>query len=108
MVAILREHGTERVLVNSAADWGNSDPLKTRKTGHAMLDAGFTEHDVDVVLWQNPVAFYGQSGRLHLDPVPGFDESTDASGAADASNAPTVPAAGATFEGNSVLRGARV
>jgi predicted metal-dependent TIM-barrel fold hydrolase len=94
MVAILREYGTERMLVNSAADWGNSDPLKTRKTGQAMLEAGFSEHDVDVVLWQNPVAFYGQSGRLHLEPVPGFDDT-----AADAS--------GATFEGNSVLRGAR-
>jgi predicted metal-dependent TIM-barrel fold hydrolase len=94
MVAVLREYGTERMLVNSAADWGQSDPLKTRKTGQAMLDAGFTEHDVDVVLWQNPVAFYGQSGRLHLDPVPGFVERE--------SLAP------ATFEGNSVLRGARV
>jgi len=94
MVAILREYGTERMLVNSAADWGQSDPLKTRKTGQAMLDAGFTEHDVDVVLWQNPVAFYGQSGRLHLDPVPGFAERE--------------PLAPATFEGNSVLRGARV
>ena len=93
MVAILREYGTERMLVNSAADWGQSDPLKTRKTAEAMLDAGFTEHDVDVVLWQNPVAFYGQSGRLHLDPVPGFVE-----------HEPLVPA---TFEGNSVLRGAR-
>jgi predicted metal-dependent TIM-barrel fold hydrolase len=94
MVAILREYGTERMLVNSAADWGQSDPLKTRKTGQAMLDAGFTEYDVDVVLWQNPVAFYGQSGRLHLDPVPGFVERE--------------PLAPATFEGNSVLRGARI
>jgi len=93
MVAILREYGTERMLVNSAADWGQSDPLKTRKTAQAMLDAGFTEHDVDVVLWQNPVAFYGQSGRLHLDPVPGFVEHE--------------PLAPVTFEGNSVLRGAR-
>ena len=64
MVAILREYGTERVLVNSAADWGKSDPLKTRKTGDAMLAAGFTEDDVDQVLWRNPVEFYGQSGRL--------------------------------------------
>lgn len=93
MVAILREYGTERMLVNSAADWGQSDPLKTSKTGQAMLDAGFTEHDVDVVLWQNPVAFYGQSGRLHLDPVPGFVEHE--------------PLAPATFEGNSLLRGVR-
>jgi predicted metal-dependent TIM-barrel fold hydrolase len=85
MVAILREYGTDRVLVNSAADWGKSDPLKTRKTGDAMLAAGFTEDDVDQVLWRNPVEFYGQSGRLDLE-------------------SDTAPA---EFAGNSILRGAR-
>ncbi|MEV6108533.1 TatD family hydrolase [Streptomyces sp. NPDC051940] len=87
MVAILREYGRDimdRVLVNSAADWGKSDPLKTRRTGLAMLAAGFTEDDVDRILWRNPVAFYGQSGRLELDAEK--------------------PAEG-TFEGNSILRG---
>ncbi|MEU8772408.1 TatD family hydrolase [Streptomyces sp. NPDC048606] len=67
MVAILKEHGTERILVNSAADWGHSDPLLTRATGEAMLAAGFDEDDVDRVLWRNPVTFYAQSGRLGLD-----------------------------------------
>ena len=56
----------ERMLVNSAADWGRSDPLLTRVTGDAMLAAGFTADDVDQVLWRNPVEFYGQSGRLDL------------------------------------------
>lgn len=86
MVAILKEYGTDRVLVNSAADWGRSDPLKTHKTGLAMLAAGFTESDVDRVLWRNPVEFFGQSGRLVLDDVPEAAE---------------------TFAGNSVLRGER-
>ncbi|NIJ13421.1 hypothetical protein FHU38_003765 [Saccharomonospora amisosensis] len=89
MVAILREYGTDRMLVNSAADWGRSDPLKTYRTGEAMLEAGYSESDVDNVLWSNPVEFYGQSGRLLLDPI---EHST-----------PT----GETFEGNSVLRGSR-
>jgi len=89
MVRILQERGPERVLVNSAADWGRSDPLKTAKTGQAMLDAGFSADDVDRVLWRNPVEFFGQSGRLLLDA----DESADAP---------------ATFEGNSILRGPRV
>ncbi|RJK97013.1 TatD family hydrolase [Vallicoccus soli] len=88
MVRILQEHGTERVLVNSAADWGRSDVLKTRRTGEAMLAAGYDEDAVDQVLWRNPVAFYGQSGRLVLDET----------GPADAS---------ATFLGSSVLRGSR-
>ncbi|GAB3553390.1 TatD family hydrolase [Arthrobacter tumbae] len=94
MVAILSRYGTERVLVNSAADWGRSDPLKTSRTANAMLAAGFTADDVDRVFWRNPVEFYGQSGQLILDPIPGFD-------AAD------LPDAAAGFEGNSVLRGAR-
>ncbi|MET9554717.1 TatD family hydrolase [Streptomyces sp. NPDC006645] len=83
MVSVLRSHGTDRVLVNSAADWGKSDPLKTRKVGDAMLAAGFSEDDVDKVLWRNPVEFYGLSGRLQLD----------------------VPAPEALHEGNSILRG---
>ncbi|MDX3111746.1 TatD family hydrolase, partial [Nonomuraea angiospora] len=67
MVVLLKEYGTDRMLVNSAADWGRSDPLKTREVADAMLAAGFGEDDVDQVLWRNPVAFYGQSGRLSLE-----------------------------------------
>jgi hypothetical protein len=89
MVEILRRYGPEKMIVNSAADWGRSDPLKTAKTGQAMLEAGFTEAQVDQVLWENPVAFYGQSGRLTLDPLPGFTGEAS------------------EFAGNSVLRGAR-
>ncbi|MFF7167109.1 TatD family hydrolase [Streptomyces sp. NPDC008086] len=83
MVAVLKEYGPEKILVNSAADWGRSDPLKTRKVGDAMLMAGFGEDEVDQVLWRNPVAFYGLSGRLRLD----------------------VPQAQDLHEGNSILRG---
>jgi uncharacterized protein len=85
MVKILRTRGLDRVLVNSAADWGRSDPLTTVKTAEAMRGAGFSADDVDQVLWRNPVEFYGQSGRLLLDVTP--------------------TAAAETFEGNSLLRG---
>jgi predicted metal-dependent TIM-barrel fold hydrolase len=94
MVALLQQYGTDQVLVNSAADWGRSDVLKTARTARAMLEAGFTEADVEQVFWQNPVDFYGQSGNLVLDPIPGFVPAE-------------LPAAGAAFEGNSVLRGVR-
>ncbi|MGH3356984.1 MAG: TatD family hydrolase [Nocardioidaceae bacterium] len=87
MVRILAEHGLDRVVVNSAADWGRSDPLKTVKTGQAMLAGGFSDEEVDRVLWYNPVAFYAQSGRLLLDAAE-VDRSQ-------------------TFAGNSVLRGER-
>ncbi|MEU8264234.1 TatD family hydrolase [Micromonospora sp. NPDC048999] len=84
MVEILKEHGLARMLVNSAADWGRSDPLLTRATGEAMLAAGFTADDVDRVLWRNPVEFYGQSGRLDLSDL---------------------GEVAATFEGSSIKRG---
>ena len=64
MVALLKQYGTEQMIVNSAADWGISDPLKVPKTGQAMLDAGFTEQQVELVLFHNPVDFFAQSGRL--------------------------------------------
>lgn len=75
MVDILRQYGLERMLVNSAADWGVSDPLLTVETAKAMLAAGFTVDDVDTVLWRNPVEFYSQSGRLDLTGT-GSTEST--------------------------------
>ena len=84
MVEILKAHGLERMLVNSAADWGHSDPLLTVETGRAMLAAGFSDDDVDRVLWRNPVEFYGQSGRLDLSDI---------------------PAPAATFAGSSIARG---
>jgi uncharacterized protein len=74
MVAILQSHGLQRTLVNSAADWGRSDPLLTLRTGEAMLAAGFSDDDVDTVLWRNPVEFYGQSKRLDLESA--LDPST--------------------------------
>ncbi|WP_147917843.1 TatD family hydrolase [Ruania zhangjianzhongii] len=86
MVAILAQHGLDRVMVNSAADWGHSNPLSTLRTGEAMLAAGFSDDDVDRVLWRNPVEFFAQSGRLMLE-----DNASD----------------GATFEGNSIQRGER-
>ncbi|WP_440055263.1 TatD family hydrolase [Pseudoalteromonas sp. T1lg65] len=64
MVALLQQYGTEKMIVNSAADWGKSDPLKVPKTGQAMLAAGFTEQQVETVLFDNPIDFFAQSGRI--------------------------------------------
>jgi predicted metal-dependent TIM-barrel fold hydrolase len=88
MVRVAQEHGLERVLVNSACDWGVSDPLKVRKTADAMADAGFSADDIDRLVWRNPVEFFGQSGQLILDDI----EAPDLT---------------ATFEGSGVLRGER-
>ena len=88
MVRVIDEHGPERIIVNSACDWGVSDPLKVSKTAAAMRAAGYDEDTVDRVVWRNPVEFFAQSGRLMLDDL-GEPDLT------------------ATFEGSGVLRGER-
>lgn len=89
MVALVQKYGTERILINSAADWGISDPLKVPKTVEAMLAAGIAEEDVRRVVWDNPAQFFAQSGNLEL---------------ADIEQRPSINQT-EQFSGNTVLRG---
>jgi predicted metal-dependent TIM-barrel fold hydrolase len=89
MVALVKRYGGERILVNSAADWGVSDPLKVPKTVAAMREAGIADDAITRIVWENPVAFFAQSGQLDLGEL-GSPASIDQS---------------RLFEGNSVLRG---
>jgi uncharacterized protein len=87
MVALVQRYGSERIIVNSAADWGVSDPLKVPKTAAAMLAAGISEAAVETIVWHNPVQFFAQSGRLTGIEVEARVDQRQ------------------LFEGNSVLRG---
>jgi predicted metal-dependent TIM-barrel fold hydrolase len=90
MIEILRRYGTDRVIINSACDWGRSDPLKVAKTAALMRRSGWSAAEVEKVVWGNPIAFFAQSGRLtvsDLDRRPELD--------------------GELWQGNSILRGQR-
>ncbi len=105
LVRIAEGHGLERLLVNSAADWGRSDPLKVPKTAAALRAAGFPEWEIARLVWGHPVAFFGQSGRLELGGLGesgGLGELGGLGGLGE-----PAPDRAATFAGNSILRGAR-
>jgi uncharacterized protein len=90
MVEVMKRWGIERVIVNSACDWGKSDPLKVARTGQAMRRGGFTDEQVQKVVWDNPIDHFALSGRLdraELDRRPVID--------------------GELWQGNSILRGQR-
>ena len=91
MVEIVRQYGAERIIVDSAADWGVSDPLGVPKTARLMLERGLSEEQVRAVCYGNALAAYGQSGQMKEDDW--LDPS-----AVDQRQ---------LYSGNSVLRGGR-
>jgi len=89
MVEVVRKFGSDRIIVDSSADWGVSDPLAVPKTANLMIQRGIPQADVETTCYRNALAAYGQSGQFNesdwLQPAP-IDQRT-------------------LFMGNSVLRG---
>jgi len=61
---IFARYGVERMIINSAADWGRSDPLKVPRTVMHLRNRGVPETAIETLVWKNPVAFFSQTGRL--------------------------------------------
>ena len=74
MVDIIRQYGAERIIVDSAADWGISDPLAVPKTAQLMKKKGIKEEYIHLACYQNALTAYGQSGQMKesdwLQPEP--------------------------------------
>ncbi|MEM8673989.1 MAG: TatD family hydrolase [Cyanobacteria bacterium P01_G01_bin.67] len=89
MVEVVRTYGSDRIIVDSSADWGVSDPLAVPKTAQLMALRGIPEDQIKAVCYQNALTAYGQSGQINeadwLDATP-IDQRQ-------------------LYSGNSVLRG---
>lgn len=64
MLEIVREYGAERLIVDSACDWGVSDPLSVPKTAMLLAENGVSAEDVRRLTYANALAVYGQSGQM--------------------------------------------
>ncbi len=89
MAEIVKSYGTERIMINSAADWGISDPLAVPKTAALMKSIGISTEAIRLVTYQNAITAFGQSGQI--------DESVF--------NNETNIDQSQKFEGNTILRG---
>ena len=89
MTEIVRRYGPERLIVDSACDWGVSDPLAVPKTARLMAERGIDPAAIRAVTYANALAAYGLNGEMReehwTDPAP-IDQRT-------------------LYQGNSVLRG---
>lgn len=66
-IDIIEMYGTERIWMNSAGDWGCSDPLAVPKARLEMKRRGHSEDLVDRVTLHNPQTFLSQSGRFQVE-----------------------------------------
>lgn len=89
MVELVKQYGSDRIMIDSAADWGMSDPLAVPKTAQLMLQSGIPEEQVTAVCYGNALKAYGQSGEMKAD---------------DWLNPPAIDQR-QLYSGNSVLRG---
>jgi hypothetical protein len=86
-----KRYGAERIIVDSACDWGISEPLGVPKTAKLAAERGVPEAHIRKICYQNALDAYGQSGQMKeedwLKPEP-IDQRN-------------------LYEGNSILRGGR-
>ena len=69
MVESVKKYGPERIIVDSSADWGVSDPLSVPKTAKLMLERGIDAAAVEKTTWQNALDAYAQSGQIDVDAL---------------------------------------
>lgn len=89
MVEIVKQYGADRIMINSAADWGISDPLAVPKTAALMKDNNIPDEAIRLVTYQNAITAFAQSGQI-------YEADFALHGNIDQS---------IKFEGNSILRG---
>lgn len=65
-VDIIETYGRERLWVNSAGDWGRSDPLAVPKCRQEMLLRGHDAATAERITFGNPRAFLSQSPKFDI------------------------------------------
>ena len=68
-VDMVEMYGPERLLVNSAGDWGPSKPTAVPDFIMAMRKRGHSEALIRRVVYENPLKFFGQSSKFDYQPA---------------------------------------
>jgi predicted metal-dependent TIM-barrel fold hydrolase len=64
-INIIKKHGTKKIMVHSAADWGISNPLSVALVAREMRkDGGFSQTDIERVTLVNAYEFFRQSSKF--------------------------------------------
>jgi len=66
-IDMVEVYGNARIWMNSACDWGVSDPLAVPKTALEMKRRGHSAEAIDKLIFQNPLRFLSQCPRFKLN-----------------------------------------
>ena len=89
MVEVVKQYGSNNIMINSAADWGISNPLAVPKTAALMKIRGISDHDIRLVTYQNAIDAFAQSGQINVSDFEDFNVIDQTQ----------------KFNGNTILRG---
>jgi len=67
---IIETYGTERITVNSAGDWGPSNPLAVQDFIVEARARGHREATIRTIVYDNPLAFFSGCPRFCFEPRP--------------------------------------
>ncbi len=67
-VDIIEMHGSERLLVNSAGDWGPSKPSAVPDFIMTMRRRGHPESLIRKIVYENPLEFFSKSANFEFTP----------------------------------------
>ena len=67
-VDMVERYGTERIMANSAGDWGPSNPMSVPDFVRTMRDRGHDEMTIHQVVYENPIRFFSQAARFNFKP----------------------------------------
>ena len=66
---MIEMYGTDRIMVNSAGDWGHSDPLAVPEFIFEMRSRGHDEVLIHKIVFENPLAFFRQCRRFQPEKL---------------------------------------
>ncbi len=65
-VDMVERYGTERIMANSAGDWGPSNPMNTPDFIRAMRTRGHDEQTIQQIVCDNPIRFFSQARNYNF------------------------------------------
>ena len=66
-IDMLEVFGSEQIWMNSACDWGVSDPLAVPKTALEMRKRNHRDEAIHKVVYENPARFLGQCPKFRIE-----------------------------------------